>query len=71
MFRVPATAQGLAALGDERFDKTGFVASWLQLAARIFLLGLKRGFPKIRGTLVGVPIIRSILFWGLYWGPPI
>ena len=30
------------------------------------------GFPKIRGTLLlGVPIIRTILFWGLYWGPPI
>ena len=23
------------------------------------------GFPKIRGTLLGVPIV----FWGLYWGP--
>ena len=28
------------------------------------------GFPKIRGTLLGVPIIRTIVFWGLYWGPP-
>ena len=27
------------------------------------------GFPKIRGTSLGVPIIRIILFWGLYWGP--
>ena len=27
------------------------------------------GFPKIRGTLLGVPIIRTIVFWGLYWGP--
>ena len=27
------------------------------------------GFPKIRGTLFGVPIIRNITFWGLYWGP--
>ena len=27
-----------------------------------------RGFPKIRGTLMGVPIIRIIVFWGLYWG---
>ena len=24
------------------------------------------GFPKL-----GVPIIRTIVFWGLYWGPPI
>ena len=26
-------------------------------------------FPKIRGTLLGVPIIRTIVFLGLYWGP--
>ena len=25
-------------------------------------------FPKIRGTFLGVPIIRSIVFWGLYGG---
>ena len=29
------------------------------------------GFPKIRGPFLGVPIIRPIIFWGLYWGPPI
>ena len=27
------------------------------------------GFPRIKGTLSGVLIIRSIVFWGLYWGP--
>ena len=27
------------------------------------------GFPKIGGTFLGVPIIRIIVFWGLYWGP--
>ena len=26
------------------------------------------GFPKIRGTLLGVPIIGIIIFGGLYWG---
>ena len=26
-------------------------------------------FPKIRGTFLGVPIIRPIVFWDLYWGP--
>ena len=25
--------------------------------------------PKIGGTFFGVPIIRTIVFWGLYWGP--
>ena len=29
------------------------------------------GFPKIRGTLLGVPIIRTLVFGCLYWGPPI
>ena len=27
------------------------------------------GFPKIRGTVLGVLIIRTIVFWGLHWGP--
>ena len=22
------------------------------------------------GTFLGVPITRTIIFWGLYWGPP-
>ena len=26
-------------------------------------------FRKIRGTILEVPIIRTIIFWGLYWGP--
>ena len=28
-------------------------------------------FPKIKGTILGVPIIRTIVFWGLYWDPSI
>ena len=27
------------------------------------------GFPKIRGTILKVPIIRIIVYWGLYWDP--
>ena len=26
------------------------------------------GFPKIRDNFLGVPIIRTIIYWGLYWG---
>ena len=26
------------------------------------------GFPKIRGTFLGVPVLRIIKFWGLYIG---
>ena len=29
------------------------------------------GFLKLGGTILGVPIIRTIVYWGLYWGPPI
>ena len=25
-------------------------------------------FPEIKGTFLGVPIIRTTIFWGLYWG---
>ena len=27
------------------------------------------GLPKIRGTILGAPIVRTIVYWGLYWGP--
>ena len=27
------------------------------------------GFPKIRGTVLGVSTARTIAYWGLYWGP--
>ena len=29
------------------------------------------GFPKIRVTFLGVLLIWVIVFWGLYWGPPV
>ena len=29
------------------------------------------GFPEMKGTFLGVPIIRTVIFWGLYWGSPI
>ena len=27
------------------------------------------GFPKIKGTFLGLPIIRTRVLWGLHWGP--
>ena len=27
------------------------------------------GFPNSRGTILGVSIIRTIVCWGLFWGP--
>ena len=32
------------------------------------LQGSIQGFPKIRDTFLAVPIIRTIIYWGLYWG---
>ena len=29
------------------------------------------GFPEIRGTFLGIPIIRIIVFGSLYWGSSI
>ena len=29
------------------------------------------GVPEIIGTILGVHIMRTIILWGLYWGPPI
>ena len=37
-----------------------------QISLRTFIWG----FPKIVGTLLGFSIVRTIVFWGLYWGPP-
>ena len=28
------------------------------------------GFPIIRGTILGVPIVEKIVDWGLHCGPP-
>ena len=33
------------------------------------ILLLVWGFPKIRGTILGVLTIRIIVYWGLYLGP--
>ena len=27
--------------------------------------------PKIRGTFFGVAVMRMIIYWVLYWSPPI
>ena len=32
-------------------------------------IGLYGGFPKLGVPFLGVPIIRILIFWGLYWGP--
>ena len=34
------------------------------------LFAAMSGFPKIGSPFLGFAIIRTIAFWGLYWGPP-
>ena len=46
--------------GDEAFSSCSYV--------RASGVGLIWSFPKIRGTILGVPVKRIIVFWGLYWG---
>ena len=40
----------------------------IQRVARDLLWSWYGGLPKIRVTPLGVPIIRTIVYWGLYWG---
>ena len=28
-----------------------------------------QGFPKSGGAILGVPMLRTLIFWGLCWGP--
>ena len=51
--REPFT-QNLKFKSELSFARPGSVSIWR--------------FPKIRGTILGVPIIRTIVYWGLYWG---
>ena len=51
----------------------GFRASGLRrvsMGLGVYQCNLYEGFPKLGGTFdVGVPIIRIIDFWSLYWRP--
>ena len=52
--------------------KSGLKKACVAVHGQFFLgvhIGVIWGFPKIRGTILGVPITRTIVFWGLYWGP--
>ena len=30
-----------------------------------------QGFQSIKGAFLKVPVMRIIVFWALYWGPPV
>ena len=59
--------KGLANGKEEKETVPGLAGGGLQG----LYVGPRWVFPKIGGTILGVPIIRTIVFWGLYWGPPI
>ena len=42
---------------------------WDGLGFRVCVREGRGWFPKIRGTILGAQIIRTIVYWGLYWGP--
>ena len=46
---------------------------WGAPGSKLSAVGHKVGVSqkKKQGTFLGVPIIRTILFLGLYWSPPI
>ena len=48
----------------------GFIATAGATAVRALRGGSHHdmGFPKIRGTISGVPIFKSMVFRDLYWG---
>ena len=37
-------------------------------SAKLSCMVKNGGFPKLRGTVLGVPVLRTVVFWGLYWG---
>ena len=44
----------------------GVIEERVCMCVCIYIYG---GFLKIRGTILGVSIIRIVVYWGLYWGP--
>ena len=50
--------------------KGGYIGDYIGDYYRAITGGYIWGFPKIRGTILGVPIIRTIVFWGSILGSP-
>ena len=46
------------------------MAEWKAMEIPKIHAGHLGGFPKW-GPVWGVPIIEIVVFWGLWWGPPI
>ena len=60
------------ALACAMLDLHGVTTFTRPSAQALDILGeAKYEFPKSRGTMLGFPIIRIIVFCGLYWGTPI
>ena len=68
-FATPCT-QGSSSRCCNRKDRR-VIESWALLVKQTQAISLIWRFPKIRGTFLEVIIVRTKVFWGLYWGHPI
>ena len=63
----------MVATTSVRGNDPKLLAPWEEGTCQTSLPGLDRflkmGVSKNVGTFLGVPIIRIIVYWGLYWGP--
>ena len=50
---------------------TQLTLNWGTLVSGLGFRVLDLGFPKIRGTCLGVPITRTTVFGGVSWDPSI
>ena len=55
--------------GESHGESNGKMENEMETGIRKVIIGVR--VPKIRGPILGIPIIRTRIYWGLYWGPPI
>ena len=61
----------LAGVGEQRHWFSEDDICWPVKKAQLFLSLRKNGVYQYSGNFLGVSVIRVIVFWSLYWGPPI
>ena len=68
-FMDPQKSTPIVMLGNPQVERGTRINERTERVAAKDFVRITWGFPKIRGTFLGVPIIRTIVYWGLYWGP--
>ena len=61
----------LAVRPGEAFPKIAYVRVETTQALHVTDHEIMRGLPKIRGTILEVPRIRTVVCCGSIWGPPV